>query len=73
MSKNERLSARCSFGTVCDAARRLGYKLKMTTYGMVAVVGGWHTYAVISPDAVADWLQSKADEIAANRKEVQNG
>lgn len=63
MSKTQSISGRSSFATVCDTARRMGYRLLVCANGKVWLIKGL-TLAVVPCEDVAAYLQAKAAENA---------
>lgn len=70
MSKIQTISGRSSFATVCETARRMGYRLLVCSNSKTYLLKGWKV-AVVPTEKVAEYLQAQAPQNPVNTPEIE--
>ncbi len=70
MSKIQTISGRSSFATVCETARRMGYRLLVCSNSKTYLLKGWKV-AVVPTEKVAEYLQAQAPQNPVSTPETE--
>lgn len=70
MSKIQTISGRSSFATVCETARRTGYRLLVCSNSKTYLLKGWKV-AVVPTENVAEYLQAQAPQNPVSTPETE--
>lgn len=70
MSKMQTISGRSSFTTVCETARRMGYRLLVCSNSKTYLLKGWKV-AVVPTEKVAEYLQAQTPQNPVSTPETE--